>query len=232
MKKYLITLMVLFTIVGTLTFASSVVEDVYHSTFPITVNNQKYVSEMPILNYQGRTYLPLREFGNTTGVNVDFKDNTILIDTYKKDDMFVANTTTYYVLSNLSSINENNEHLISLYYDFLDGSQYALATAQSVFILNTTYANNINNNQYIEKLKDIIKLYLTGDDYQKYSSLLNKIESYLESSKQYNQLVLDAINKKYTAKQVNASWGSIVSEYNEILPELNDLTYLFFNLYW
>ena len=62
-------------------FAAEMLSEVYTSHFPIKIDGKEYTSQMPILNYQGRTYLPLREFGTATNNEVDFKDNTIIINT-------------------------------------------------------------------------------------------------------------------------------------------------------
>ena len=56
-------------------------QDVFISNFPISIDGQTYTPQMPVLNYQGRTYLPLREFGTATNNEIDFKDNTIIINT-------------------------------------------------------------------------------------------------------------------------------------------------------
>lgn len=79
-----------FTIATILTagivFASEMLSNVYISQFPIQLNGQNYVAEMPVLNYQGRTYLALREFGTVTGNEIDFKDNTIIINNIKSNN--------------------------------------------------------------------------------------------------------------------------------------------------
>lgn len=62
-------------------FASEMLSEVYKSEFPIKINGKAYTAEMPVLNYQGRTYLALREFGTATGNNIDFQNNTIIINT-------------------------------------------------------------------------------------------------------------------------------------------------------
>ena len=70
--------------------ASEMLTEVYTSNFPIKINGKAYTAEMPVLNYQGRTYLALREFGTATGNTIDFKDNTIIINT--KD--YIPESTT------------------------------------------------------------------------------------------------------------------------------------------
>lgn len=62
-------------------FASDALQDVFISTFPIKIDEKDYTAEMPVLNYQGRTYLALREFGTVTNNKIDFQDNTIIINT-------------------------------------------------------------------------------------------------------------------------------------------------------
>ena len=41
------------------------------------VSNNEYKASMPLLNYQERTYVPLRELATLTGSYVDFKNDTI-----------------------------------------------------------------------------------------------------------------------------------------------------------
>ena len=78
MKKFIFILLVLFLF--SVCFAEELTE-VFTSAFPIMLNNAEYIPENPVLNYQGRTYLALREFATVTGNNIDFKDNTIYINT-------------------------------------------------------------------------------------------------------------------------------------------------------
>lgn len=81
MKKGFILGVVVTFILASVVLASDALQNVFTSTFPIKIDGKEYISEMPILNYQGRTYLPLREFGTATNNKVDFQDNTILINT-------------------------------------------------------------------------------------------------------------------------------------------------------
>ena len=79
---------------GAMSYANSKVEEVYTSSFPILINGENYTPEMPVLNYEGRTYLALREFGTVTGNEIDFKDNTIIINTTASDEQQVYLTRT------------------------------------------------------------------------------------------------------------------------------------------
>lgn len=84
--------------------------DVYFSSFPIYVNGSYYTSSSPILNYNGRTYLPLNELGTVLGANVTFVNNAIYIntnsdlndgnyETSKKEDIEIekGESDTYYI---------------------------------------------------------------------------------------------------------------------------------------
>lgn len=81
MKKILIITAVLIVSVISIVFASDALQDVFISQFPIKINGVDYTAENPVLSYQGRTYLALREFGTATNNKIDFVDKTILIDT-------------------------------------------------------------------------------------------------------------------------------------------------------
>lgn len=61
--------------------ATLVAGDVYFSSYPIYVNGSYYTSTSPILNYNGRTYLPLNELGTVLGSSVKFVNNAIYVNT-------------------------------------------------------------------------------------------------------------------------------------------------------
>lgn len=79
MKKFLVCLMCCFGIF-TLCSATSTVEDVYLNEFDILVNGEAYSPTLPVLNYQGRTYLPLNEFGQLTKSEIKFENRTIIVN--------------------------------------------------------------------------------------------------------------------------------------------------------
>lgn len=72
---------IIFTImVSSLVYGVNQLADVYLSPFEIVLNGSSYKSEMPVLNYKGRTYLALREMGEILGNEIDFKDDKIIIN--------------------------------------------------------------------------------------------------------------------------------------------------------
>jgi hypothetical protein len=70
-------------------YGSTLVTEVYLSKFPVKVNDMAYSPIMPVLNYQGRTYLALREFATITDNTVDFSNNTILVNCSEKENAIV-----------------------------------------------------------------------------------------------------------------------------------------------
>lgn len=70
----------------TLSYAGTLIKKVYFSSFPIYVDGEEYSSENPILSYQNRTYMPLREFAEMLDVKVDFKDGKIYLATPSIED--------------------------------------------------------------------------------------------------------------------------------------------------
>lgn len=97
MKKFLLmstTLMIL--CVCSTVFAGTLVKKVYFSSFPIEINGENYSSETPILNYQNRTYVALREFAEMVEVDVEFKENGIIINSREEitDEIIEKDTDT------------------------------------------------------------------------------------------------------------------------------------------
>ena len=85
MKKVFVFFFAMFTMFSTIIYAGNIVKKVYFSPYPILIDGEEYSSEMPILQYQERTYVALREFSEMVDVEVDFKDEVIIIET--KEEM-------------------------------------------------------------------------------------------------------------------------------------------------
>ena len=83
MKKISILLVMLFVCLTGCVYAGNLVKKVYFSPYPILIDDEEYSSEMPILSYQDRTYVALREFSEMVGVEIDFEKETIIINTKK-----------------------------------------------------------------------------------------------------------------------------------------------------
>lgn len=89
MKKFFISFLIVASFFSTVVYAGTLVKKVYFSPYPILIDNEDYSSETPILQYQDRTYVSLREFSEMVGVKVDFVDNKIIINTkkYSKENL-------------------------------------------------------------------------------------------------------------------------------------------------
>lgn len=85
MKKFDLKSMCIGIVTGSLLFggivgASTLITDnVYLNSYPVTVDGKSYTPTLPILNYAGSTYVPLKEFGTITGASVTFSNNTIVV---------------------------------------------------------------------------------------------------------------------------------------------------------
>lgn len=85
MKKAFVLCTVLIICLTGCVYAGNLVKKVYFSPYPIIIDDEEYSSEMPILSYQDRTYVALREFSEMVGVKIDFVDDTIIIETSDDD---------------------------------------------------------------------------------------------------------------------------------------------------
>ncbi|MBQ8298584.1 MAG: hypothetical protein IJX99_01720 [Clostridia bacterium] len=83
MKKFLVSFFIAVSFFSTVVYAGTLVKKVYFSPYPILIDNEEYSSETPILQYQDRTYVALREFSEMVGVDVDFVNGKIIINTEK-----------------------------------------------------------------------------------------------------------------------------------------------------
>lgn len=114
MKKFLVCLMCCFSIF-TLCSATSTVEDVYLNEFDILVNGEDYSPTLPVLNYQGRTYLPLNEFGTITGNDINFTNNTIFVRS-NYQELFYLYTFIDDLYDNINNLNEYISQAMTSYY--------------------------------------------------------------------------------------------------------------------
>lgn len=135
---------------GGLVYGMTQVTDVYFSNFGIKLNGQSYNPEMPVLNYQGRTYLALRELGTVTGNEVDFIDNTIIINnsnyTAPKSEYGLNDTFTY---KNGNSIYEVT---ITRIRETSERNKYSDKNPAQVFIIDYTYKNISGESLYISDM--------------------------------------------------------------------------------
>lgn len=178
MKKKLFDLKSMITgiTIGALLFggvvtASTLVSEVYLSPFPVYVNGNKYNPTSPMLNYQGKTYVPLSEFGSLTNSNVSFNNNTVFINsndynsyynypsysqTNSRDDMEieVGEKDTFYVNLNKygaksASISYNTSYLkLSQSYLYYSGTVTVEGKKEGDAVIKITY--NTGNVDYID----------------------------------------------------------------------------------
>ena len=80
-KKLVLGLVLGLVIAGSISLASTLVTgNVYFNPYKILLNGKEHITNLPILNYNDSTYVPLRELATLTGSKVDFKDSKIIIN--------------------------------------------------------------------------------------------------------------------------------------------------------
>ncbi|WP_422445950.1 stalk domain-containing protein [Thermoanaerobacterium sp. DL9XJH110] len=93
MKKFMILLVISLLLITSSVSAAVEQFILTRSPFPIIVNGQALKSDLPVLNYKGNTYIPLKKVGEALGVPVEFKDNKIVIGEGGKGDTVTNNTS-------------------------------------------------------------------------------------------------------------------------------------------
>lgn len=236
--KFLIIGFVVCFAFGGIVYGASQVLDVYYSEFPITIDGYDYSPTMPVLNYQGRTYLALREFGNATGTNVDFVDNTITIDNYKKDGLYNMVIDNIIIVDSLSRINDTTNyisHSLALYYD---ASNFFSLEVKEALGYDATSTENIDSPikltyRYINYLREATDLLLKNAiyanknedtvDIDKIKSFNTKIERCIQDTEIF-------LNRAYTYSLSNYWDIEIMNEYFNINKQVNDLIDELYNI--
>lgn len=81
MKKFGVSFLVVLAMCSTIVYAGNLVKKVYFSPYPILIDGEEYSSENPILQYNNRTYVALREFSEMIDVDISFENDVIIIKT-------------------------------------------------------------------------------------------------------------------------------------------------------
>lgn len=219
MKNKLFVFIMLVVIFCSIVFANSTVQDVFYNSFPITVNGQTYTSEMPILSYQGRTYLPLREFGNVTGVNVDFQNSTILVDNYRKDSLFdyiyYANT----LVTTLDFVGDSIDHIENSYlnyYSFNKDATYILSLVQTQEYVDENAIPICK--EYFSEL-DAISTYL-GFSNTEISQISQRLDTYYTKVDTFNTNITNALKKPMSDTSIINEWSELEKLRSEIYYSL------------
>ena len=126
MKKFFVSFLFVFSLSFSIAYAGILVKKVYFSSFPIVINGKNYSSESPILSYQNRTYVALREFAEMVDVNVDFVDGTIIINSLDISMNELENTNSNMDDKEIDK-NDNVESNNRLVYVSKSGSKYHLS---------------------------------------------------------------------------------------------------------
>ena len=218
MKKKILDLKSIFVgvIVGALLFggivtASTLVYEVYLNSYPVYANGSLYNSTSPLLNYQGRTYVPLSEFANLTNANVRFVNNTIYVESsnYNYNNSYNPNYN-YYPTQNYSEINLEVDETDSFYVNLNRyGAKNATITYSGSYIKLSksylSYSDSVTVTGKREGNATILITYNTGDmernklsEFNSSNTELLSVERVKEKllSLQYIRDELDAWQKK------------------------------------
>lgn len=156
-KKILILSGIMILLISSIVYAGVLVKKVYFSGYPIIINGDEYSSEMPILSYQDRTYVALREFSNMVGVDVEFKDSIIYIEygRTKKDSAIETEIVSEHVSSENGIEFSENDNEGNIVYISKSGKKYHLLKDCNTKICYSISLNEAINKGYEACLKCI-----------------------------------------------------------------------------
>ena len=153
MNKIFVSFFVVCTMFSTIVYAGNLVKKVYFSPHPIVIDGEQYSSEMPVLQYQERTYVALREFSEMVDVFVDFKDGTMIIETEKElknnfekiEEEVKKENSKEEILETENSKSENSSSNSKIVYISKTGKKYhKLSNCNSANYYEITLSDAIN----------------------------------------------------------------------------------------
>jgi hypothetical protein len=149
--------------------------------YPIVVNNVEYIDDkLPILNYEGRTYIPLRAVGDILNANVEWNEELFRVEIGKLDK--------------IETIVYNNDNIKLNYKEEVKMENEVIVTKNENGKFNIKYSENIRDivlneiSNHIE-LDEIEELYLNDDLYYRHNVMSN-----LLYTKGYNLIYIDKDN--------------------------------------
>ena len=232
--------------------ATVAVNGVYFSQFPIYVNGNYYNSTDPVLNYNGRTYLPLNEIGTLLGGEITFNNNAIYVntdgsysDSSSKDIEIVKGDNEKYYVSlarygarsatitgDNSYVKVNKTKLTSSGDIKLTGSKVGKATIKITY--NTGDVEKLyvkvveDNDEDDEELEvgDTYKTYIDLDDYDADKATITYDSKYVSVSKttftSNGYLTITAKKEGNTTVKVKYDSGDVDYIYLDIEDEDDD----------
>lgn len=185
-----------------LVYGSTQIANVYLSPFSIKLDGNKYNSEMPVLNYQGRTYLALRELGTVLGNEIDFKNDEIIIN--RNNNLKISNDITK--LDGIYTMIKEN-----YYGEYSKDKLEEGAIKGLVNALGDKYSVYMNEDEFKNLLDDTegeytgIGLYLTTDSDKNLIQVISPIKdspAFLVDIKP-GDYILEVDGVTYTGEELN-----------------------------
>jgi hypothetical protein len=187
MKKYFIGIITGFILGMSITGSYATIKEfiLYKALYPIEINNTVYESEeLPILNYQGNTYVPLKNLSEMLNVDVkwDPTDNQVVITNKQSEleedkiqgvieDDYYEDDNYFYTIDGIEYVDVDGVKYIAylnVINTYLESTEYNLPydSESNTFIL--TYKGN-------EILNDIHFFIIKGRSYISYKTFTDYI---------------------------------------------------------
>lgn len=127
------------------------------SNVPLLINGKEYTPKSPILNYNGTTYVPLKELGEIVGVKVEWNDKEKHIEIGESNINVLQEQREYISVRELRNLfklsNQNESAIIGA---FKNGNRYLSYNGKEMVIFKDEYIEFVNiDDVYL----DVKKLY-------------------------------------------------------------------------
>lgn len=151
LKHLIIGVLIGLLISSNIVFANSVKQFILQlASYPIVIDGQEYVNnELPILNYQGNTYVPLKAMGNILDANIEWND------ALKRIEIGANNNNNNIVNQELQKDSDNKQENV---FDVIKANVF-FKVNDKLYTSNmlSSYRKDQNNNFYLSSFTSLVE---------------------------------------------------------------------------
>lgn len=227
--KRIIVLILLVVSITLPVSASGNVFKLTSTSYPIEVNGEKFETNNPVLNYNGSTYMPLREISNATGANIDWDSINKKIIIKTNQSIPTTNFNSDIKMIKLYSKISDMYRRLALINDLIGNLNSMAITAcdQILFANDDTYLNNAYHsclNDDIKYRNDLISptdlIIKEANDNNINVTDLNNALNLAYNALEYSKQIYINLNDYYTYNKSQ----SYFDEYSKNLENIRDIS--------
>ncbi len=232
MKKILTMFIITIIFIQTTAFAGTPIYNLTKSTAKLFVNSQEiFEDDLPMLNYNGNTYVPLRKISTITGANVfyqprtDFATDEIEISTNLQKEYFLA-TDAYQLFETIyMELDKLEQAIRDYFFNFCEYADERTKNDISFKEESEKYIKNRNNNInfYLNYINENLKILsqLNSPLTNEFSPLLESVNECSSHLNYIYEIVNKHVNGLYTYEYAKNTVSNVFEKSLELLNKVH-----------